>query len=996
MKKSIAKFCSMALSLTMITSAIAPLTTNAIEKSDADTQFSMQQPFVKIEDENGIRYIGATGDLKGEIPDTVDVIDSKEDYCKTVNQSRSVNTKPLLKATSSLPDSADNSQSKYFPPIGSQGGLGACAAWACAYYQLSYELNRANKTEATPETTMSPKWTYNLINGGTDVGSFYVDLYSVLESQGAVPISMVPYDGTDYLSWVPDEEVWRESIRNRIKGYQDFKSIGNKDSQITSPDDSDLEAIKTSLANGDVLTYSTYIRSWVSTKLKTNSTVPENSKFEGQEAITHQSGQVGAHRMTLVGYNDNIWVDVNGNDKVDDGEMGAFKIANSWGTDYANDGFAWIAYDALNEVSAVENGPEEREKIFEQISRIDVASTEDSQNLYLKFTLNSSDRSQMKAFITGEKDGTVITKKFLFGANYASYDNRYSFDGTTNAGDGTFIFPLAYVFPEITPENIEGYSWSLNFVETEADGNKLIIKDAQIVYEDINKTYRPDVTFPVTLDGNELTWKMAESNLNNEVVYYIGYDNPTIHYKKDNGTWESAKMTENLERHGYMYKYVVENTDSATVYFSDDNGNIDNNNGKYFTADQRLNYFSTKNVRPALTVSDVTFEYNPLDVGQRTLFNVEVSGGYEPYNYQYTIENLETGETKVIDFDYASEKSYVFRAEGNYKITAEVMDYSNEIASLTKEVFIEDVPFKFAELKPDSDKLFVGENIRFEANTQFESVISWGNKHSQYKFIIKDSQGNECYTNEKRSNSFNSSQRKSTIYLDWTPTKADTYTISVSSTDANKDYAEIETTFVVNNKIIGDANGDAQISIKDTSCIQKYNVEWIDETEIFLEMADSDKNDLVNIKDATLIQMYLADYSNSGDVGKVIEYIPPVTEPETTVPVTEPTTTQPVTAPNENKVTFTNSHNWSGTMYCYYWSDSNKNMISWPGKAMTNSGKNEYNQTLYTFEVPSDATYIIFSNGSQQTVDISYSGGSIRYYPLTTTDSQGHYQVKTW
>ena len=50
----------------------------------------------------------------------------------------------------------------------------------------------------------------------------------------------------------------------------------------------------------------------------------------------------------------NIWIDINHNDKVDDGEMGAFKIANSWGTEYGTNGFAWVAYDALNKRSCVE------------------------------------------------------------------------------------------------------------------------------------------------------------------------------------------------------------------------------------------------------------------------------------------------------------------------------------------------------------------------------------------------------------------------------------------------------------------------------------------------------------------------------------------------------------------------------------------------------------------------------------------------------------------
>ena len=51
--------------------------------------------------------------------------------------------------------------------------------------------------------------------------------------------------------------------------------------------------------------------------------------------------------MTIVGYNDAIWTDVNGNAVVDPGEKGAFKIANSWGSTWQDNGFIWLAYDAL-------------------------------------------------------------------------------------------------------------------------------------------------------------------------------------------------------------------------------------------------------------------------------------------------------------------------------------------------------------------------------------------------------------------------------------------------------------------------------------------------------------------------------------------------------------------------------------------------------------------------------------------------------------------------
>ena len=141
--------------------------------------------------------------------------------------------------------------------------------------------------------------------------------------------------------------------------------------------------------------------------------------------------------------------------------------------------------------------------------------------------------------------------------------------------------------------------------------------------------------------------------------------------------------------------------------------------------------------------------------------------------------------------------------------------------------------------------------------------------------------------------------------------------------------------------------------------------------------------------------MSVAHLDSSSHVGEVI----PVDAPEEpTNPPTEPT--QPTTTPTEpvtgNKVYFTNSHKWSGTISCYYWSDSNKSMTTWPGKAMTLSATNEYGESVYSFDVPSGATYVIFTNGSSQTVDIPYSGGVVKYYPLSTTDGQGHYQVEKW
>ena len=64
-----------------------------------------------------------------------------------------------------------------------------------------------------------------------------------------------------------------------------------------------------------------------------------------------------------------------------------------------------------------------------------------------------------------------------------------------------------------------------------------------------------------------------------------------------------------------------------------------------------------------------------------------------------------------------------------------------------------------------------------------------------------------------------------------------------------------------------------------------------------------------------------------------------------------------------------NSTNWSN-VYVYAWSGSStQHTGSWPGTAMT-LADGEYN--VYTYEVPTDATYIIFNNGgSLQTADLT-------------------------
>lgn len=83
-----------------------------------------------------------------------------------------------------------------------------------------------------------------------------------------------------------------------------------------------------------------------------------------------------------------------------------------------------------------------------------------------------------------------------------------------------------------------------------------------------------------------------------------------------------------------------------------------------------------------------------------------------------------------------------------------------------------------------------------------------------------------------------------------------------------------------------------------------------------------------------------------------------------------PTTTAPV---GGDYVYYYNSNNWS-SVNAYYWSDDNTTLTTWPGIAMESVGNN-----VYRIKYPSEATYVIFNNGSSKTDDLTLAGANKIY-----------------
>ena len=363
---------------------------------------------------------------------------------------------------------ADNSNSEgvsYFPKIGDQGSSGSCTAWSVAYYQMTNNVGLVNNREVrfenkmTSKNVMSPKWMYNLINDGKDQGSSIGDAITIAYNLGCATVADAGTTTSSYKSWNPGADTWKNAIYNKIRKHYIFDLN----------DESHFENVKTALCDGYVLSFQTFLKGTVSGK----PTNWECSSYDCKYVKTDD----GNHAMTIVGYDDNRWIDINGNGKEDEGEFGAFKVANSWGTTWMDKGFAWIAYDAVFKESRVAD--------FNPSRRV---AAIDGQEVYLlvpykyytplllaEVTLKTKRRNQIKIEFACtsldaepmDDDWQPIYKEVIERSalpfNYSDDKGSLSggfaninFTGAVTQGSGTFTFDL-------TP--MMEYAYNKNYID---------------------------------------------------------------------------------------------------------------------------------------------------------------------------------------------------------------------------------------------------------------------------------------------------------------------------------------------------------------------------------------------------------------------------------------------------------------------------------------------------------------------------------------------------
>jgi hypothetical protein len=398
-----------------------------------------------------------------------------------------------------LPLNVDNSELDCFPPIRDQKPLGSCASFSATYYAMTHMTALAKgwnvKSSSDNSNKFSPKWTYNMVNDGKDEGASIYGVYQIMADIGVATWEDVPYN-SNYTEWSADKDIWIKAL-----SYKADKAGVIKDLDT----DVGLNNLKTLLTDGYVLNFTTGLDSWKYSIINNDPSTILDDSYEGLRVCYWTDGKSGPHAMTIVGYNDSLWVDINNNNIVDNGEKGALRVANSWGTSWEDEGFSWIAYDALRKVSALSDGPKTNraQAILGAQATWITAEDEYKPKLIAELTISHSKRNQM-TFALGYSDiNRTKPDKTLVSQTLSGNGGEYGFKGGKEEVIGKFILDYTDLIDANGLNINEKRRWYLKAGDSLKDGEALSVLDFKLINPNTGEVVSSDICSEVRIDGED-------------------------------------------------------------------------------------------------------------------------------------------------------------------------------------------------------------------------------------------------------------------------------------------------------------------------------------------------------------------------------------------------------------------------------------------------------------------------------------------------------------
>ncbi|MCT4601220.1 MAG: C1 family peptidase [Marinifilaceae bacterium] len=325
-----------------------------------------------------------------------------------------------------LPKFFNNAKRKYMPPIINQFS-GSCGLASNLHYIFSYEVNRKyNKDGKDRNNIYDYIATWNFMNKGTDGGTFPWDVFNLLKVMGGIPITLSaitdlygPYSSTDPAhirkahEWPSGFNKYKASFNYKVKSYKYL------DSQIPE----DFIKMKEYVVNhgndgyegGGFIQFSAYADPLEATPYNG----PSNT---GYKAIIPMFGTKGMHSMTIVGYDDDIWYDYNGNKEKDADELGAFICVNSWGIDWGDKGMYYAPYKLFTTLKQGKGGTGNGGT---ECYMIDVVESSPKLAFYMKVSSDSRNDLSFKVGYSSDiksDQADPATEQIFYPMNYAGGD----------------------------------------------------------------------------------------------------------------------------------------------------------------------------------------------------------------------------------------------------------------------------------------------------------------------------------------------------------------------------------------------------------------------------------------------------------------------------------------------------------------------------------------------------------------------------------------------
>lgn len=231
----------------------------------------------------------------------------------------------IVLTAAALPTSVDNTRLKYFPPVISQQG-GSCAQASGIGYMFTYEINRLLDRDASASAAnrFAYLFTWNMVNDGDDNGGFVDQGLLIARNFGVMTEADYGTPSVYDFRWASGYEKYHNAARYRVKTISTY----------SNQTDADIENIKSLLAAGHVLTYSSQSVGWT---FNEDYSGPSET---GYHALLTRLATSGSHALTIAGYDDLV----ESTDTAGVKHKGAFIVINTWGSWFGDKGRFYLPY----------------------------------------------------------------------------------------------------------------------------------------------------------------------------------------------------------------------------------------------------------------------------------------------------------------------------------------------------------------------------------------------------------------------------------------------------------------------------------------------------------------------------------------------------------------------------------------------------------------------------------------------------------------------------